>query len=363
MRRPTLADIRNSSLGQSVGLCSGNLSAVASAVNEAQERLLMDPMQPDEGWWGGWVKMVFTVATPVACGRYGYITAPQDIARIIVMDICQTPVRIRNGFYEYLEFGIGLQPNQVGPCCTNTLPGLTFAQAACGQISAAYERDNVATLLDLNAGPQIIRIYPSNPADVGKRLVIQGADQNGKTVYAVDPTTQKSVLGETVYLDSPFVDTVNQFTKITGILKDQTLDPVTIFQVVAATGTESALSSMEPQENTAAYRRYLVNGLPYQCCNQPFGQVQVTAQCKLDFVPVQSDRDYLIIPNVPALIEEVQAIRYSHQDSEASAKLETKHHLKALALLNGQLDAYLGKVNTAINVPIFGSDRLRQQPM
>lgn len=365
MRRLTLAAVRNSPLGQSVGLCSGNLSAVAAIVNLAQERLLMDPLQPEEGWWGGWVKMRFNVASGTPgnnCASFGYITTPHDIARIILLDVCQRPVRIRNGFYEFLEFGIGLQPRQTGACCSNLPPpGNTIGRFSCGQVSQAYERDNVATLLDL-AGTKTVRIYPQNSLDVGKRVVVQGADQNGKTIYGIDPATQKAVLGETVFLDMPFVNTGNQFTEVTGILKDQTVDPVQIFQVDAM-GAELPLSSMEPQETTAAYRRYLVNGLPSHCCNQPFGQVQITAQCKLDFVPVQSDPDYLIINNLPALIEEVQAIRYSTQDTAASAQLEAKHHQKAMALLFGQLDTYSGKVNTAINVPLFGSNRLTRQPV
>lgn len=355
--------VRNSALGQRVGLCSGNLSAVAAVVNEAQECLIMDPLAPDEGWVGGWVKMVFNVATPVTCGRFGYITTPHDISRIILLDVCQQPTRIRNGFYEFLEFGIGLQPRQTGACCSNLPAGSTIGLFSCGQISEAYERDSVATLLDLNSSAQTIRVYPQNTLDVGRRIVIQGADQNGKEVLGVDQNTQKAILGETIFLQFPFVDSVNQFTTITGILKDQTVEPVQILQVNPSTGVESDLSSMEPQETTAQYRKYLINGLPSQCCNQPFGQVQVTAQCKLDFVPVQSDSDYLIIPNIPAIIEEVQSKRYSAQDSPAAAQLEEKHHRKALAYLFGQLDAIYGKVNTAITVPIFGSDRLRRQPV
>lgn len=305
----------------------------------------MDPLAPEEGWWGGWVKMVFNL---VPVNLSAYIVTPHDIARIILMDVCKNPIRIRNGFYEYLEFGIGLQPRGCNPqvCAPTTMQ--------------AFERDSVVTLYDFATSPQILRVFPSDNADLGKRIVFSGPDQNGATVLDIDPVSRAATLGETVYLRSPFADTLNRFSSLTGIQKDATLGPVQVFMVDPTTGATSLLTSMEPNETTAQYRRYLVNGLPCACCST--SNIQVTAQCKLDFVPVASDSDYLIIPNIPALMEEVQAIRYSRMDAQTAPALEQKHHAKALSLLNGQLDHFLGKVNTAVTVPLFGSDRLTPQP-
>lgn len=343
--------IRSSALPGIVGLCAGDISAIAALVNEAQERLLYDPMAPDDGWWGGWVRMAFNVSFS---GDYAYITTTKDVARLIVMDICDKPVPIRNGFYEFLSFTSGLKPKTES--CKNS--------AYCNDSSSytqAYERDCVVTLSPQTISPATLRFFPSDTADLGKRILVQGEDSNGKTVYSVNIQTKQPMLGEYVYLDSPFVDTVNQFTRITGLIKDVTLGPVTIMQVDSF-GNQSLLSAMEPGEVTAHYRRYLLNRLPRSCACGGDGRVQVTAQVKLDFNPVQSDPDYLLITSIPALIEECQAIRYSRMDAPKSAELEQKHHLKALTLLFGQLDHYLGKTNTAIRVPIFGSDRPRLQP-
>lgn len=342
--------IRASSLGQSVGFCTGNLSQIASIVNEAQERLMMDPMCPEEGWWGMWGTMAFNVQVINGNRGYAYFTAPFDVARVIVLDVCKVPVQIKNGFYEYLDFGAGLQP-KICP------------KQACGTTLYAYERDTVATLSDLLGDPQYIRIYPTDNADVGKRITIQGEDQNGKMVLGTDIATQQAISGELLYLNFPFTTSAFQYSKITGFLKDLTNGPVQIFQVDAATGNEVPLSSMQTNEVTAQYRRYLLNGLPAHCCSTPNGVVQVTCQVRFDYIPAMSDTDYLVIQNVPALIEECQSIRYSRQDTAAAAKLADGHHLKALSLLCGQLDAYEGKVSTAVKVPIFGSDRLRAQPV
>lgn len=348
MRRATLGLFRAAGGSLPVGICQGDLASTAAIVNLAQERLIMDPMAPEEGWWGGWVKMVFNVQ---AVSLSAFIVTPHDIARIILLDVCQKPIRIRNGFYEYLEFGIGLQPNQCTP------------QVCSPATMQAFERDTVATLHDFSGAAKVLRAYPGNNADLGKRIVFQGPDQNGVQVLGVDPTSHTAILGETVFLQAPFSTTINQFSGIVGIQKDATLEPVQVFMVDPVTGAQTLLTSMEPNETTAQYRRYFLNGLPCGCCQSLASPVQVSAQCKLDFVPAFADSDYLIIQSIPALIEEVQSIRYSRMDATQAPALEAKHHAKALAILNGQLDHFLGKVNTAVTVPLFGSDRLKPQPV
>ena len=353
MNRPTLSLVKASSLPVRVGLCAADTTAIARIVNEAQERLLNDPMAPDEGWWGGWARMIFNVQVT---NKYAYVTTPHDIARLIVLDVCQMPVRIQNSFYEFLEFGIGLQPKQ--SCLTNS----PAQQCACNIQAQAYGRENVVTLSEQTINPATIRFYPGDSADLGRRILLQGKDQNDKPVLGVDPSTRQVIQGEYINLTMPFVDSANNYSQVTGIQKSATLGQLTITQVNPTTLDEVALSIMEPNEHTAAYRRYLVNGLPNHCCTVG-GTVQITAMAKLDFVPALSDPDYLLIQNIPALIEEAQSIHYSSLDAPNAPNLEAKHHAKALQLLFGQIDHYMGKTQTAIHIPLFGSDRPRLQPI
>ena len=352
MQRLTLGSARQSSLPSKIGLCADDISGVANAINEAQERLALDPLTPDEGWLGGWATMRFTVQDHHG---HAYVTTPRDVARLIVMDIGHRPTMIRNGFYEYLQFGTGLQPKPCGHP--------SHLDCTCHRERQAYERDNVFTLSDLLPTPQTVRVYPVNPLDVGKRILIQGADQNGQTITSTDSRTQQTTLGEYLILQVPFVDSINQFSSITGILKDIMLGPVTIFQVDPVSGNQVSLSSMEPQEGAAHYRRYLLDGLPKDCCSGPPGRIQVSAQARLEFIPVVSDPDYLFIQSIQALIEEVQSARFSSMDTKSSAQLAASHHTRALQFLCGQLDLHQGKVNTAVRVSIFGSQPLKYQPI
>ena len=304
----------------------------------------MDPLTPDEGWWGGWVTLNLTAS--VNC-QAAYVTTPREIARLIVMDICNHPVRIRNGFYEYLQFGRGLRPKT--------------CRTGCGDTFQAYERDNVVTLAPLLSTPQTIRIYPTDARDSGLRVLLQGLDANSQVILTTDPATGLSAPGEYVVLKFPFVDSVNLYSTINGLQKDQTYGPLQFFQVDPTTAAEAALSAMEPMEAAANYRRYLIAGIPNVnlCCTSPTNPLQITAQGRIDFIPVVNETDYLTLPCVPALIEEAQSIRYSKMDG--GAQQSAIHHARAIALLNGQLDLYEGKTSTAVAMPLFGSNRMRRQ--
>jgi hypothetical protein len=326
-----------------MGRCQSD-PQVAVFCNDAQERLLMDPMAPDEGWYGGSVTLASTLSVTNGAA---YVVLPREIARLIVTGVCQEPVRIRNGFYEYLKFGAGLQPK--------TCQGL-----GCSSPFEAYQRDSVPTLTDL-VGTKTVRIYPTDTRDTGLRVLVQGADANGMTILTTNPVTGLSAPGEYVSLAFPFADTTNTFSTITGIQKDQTYGPVQFFQVDTTTGVELPLSAMEPTEAASLYRKYLVNGVPSinLCC--PSGSTQLMGQGRLDFIPVANETDYLTIQCVPALIEESISIRYSRMDSGSAGQKSQYHHARALALLNGQLDVFEGKISTAVRMPLFGSNPMRSQ--
>ncbi len=349
MLRPTLSSALNrKSLTDAIGKCPNqDRMSCVDAVNEAIESLLDDPLQPDEGWYGTWATMLFNVF-PLPNGTATF-TTPWNISRVIVLDICNRATFLRNGFYEYLQFGTGHRPKG---CC---------GQSTCRcDVSQGFDRPNTPLLTPFpTVGPQFIRVYPTDARDVGRRFIIQGPDQNGMQVLGTDKTTGTTNIGETLLLQLPFSQSLFQFQSIEGLLKDYTNGPVNIFAVDPTTQAQTQISTMAFNETTASYRQYLLVGLPQGCCNIPGNAVQIYAQVKLEHIPAVADQDYLSIPNLQAIAEECQSKRYSRMDSQAAPSLETKHHSRAIAYLNGQLDRYEGKVRTAISVPIFGSNRLR----
>jgi hypothetical protein len=279
------------------------------------------------------------------------------------MTVCQRPVKIQNGFFEFLDYGPGVQPRQCpgNIAAPNGLLGLTTSP--CNNLLQTYDRESTPILGTLAGTPQQILVYPSDQRDAGKLVIIAGNNTAGLPVTSTDAVTGAPIFGEVVTLAFPFAMTANAFTSITAIQKDFTYGGVVFFQMDPVTGVTSSLSSMENNELTANYRRYLVNGLPPNCCNQPGGAVTVQAMAKLDFIPVVSDPDYLLIPCIPALMREMESIRYDDMDNQNALKLGASKHQDALALLFGQLTHYLGNERPAITVPLWGSDRLRLQPI
>lgn len=343
MQRTRLIDFRTSRGPASVGICQSDLPGCAAIVNSAQQRLITAREAGDTGWYGSWVKMVFNVSRnePV-------IVLSRDVVRLINADVCNYPVRIQNEFFEMLEFGVGLQSDN--------------ACLARQRAIQMFNRGVYPLFSDIVPSGKTVRVRLSDAADVSKRVLIQGEDDNGMTIYSLDGPVQ--VLGEFLSLVSPFVDTPQTISKVTGVQKDITLGPVSFYEVDAG-GNERLVLTMQPGETTASYRRMLVNGVPCSCCDtggsscSTTSTAQITAMAKLELIPARVDTDYLLIQNIEALIAECQAIRFSEMDSESSKKLAAERHREAIRYLQGELVHREGKQWPAVNFAPFGHARLR----
>lgn len=342
MNRLRLYDIRSSRLPENLGICIQNQFDLANYVNSAQRRLLMCKEAPDDGWWGTWAEMVFQVNR-----TNPYITTPRNVARIQALAVCEHTVALANQFYEYLQFGNGLLPKTTQPISTDGM-------------RQAFARNNVPTFNDISSPPQTIRLYMADPSDVGKRVLLQGTDQNGMTIYSQD--VYMRVEGQFVALNLPWADAPMTFNSFTGIQKDVTAGKVSIYQVDPGSGAQVLLHSMDPGEQTAWYRRYYLHSLPTNCCGGTVaGTLQVKAMCKLDLVPVMVDTDYLLIQNPEAIIAECESIRYSEMDTTEAHQMAISKHKEAVSYLNGELTHYLGSDNYAVEMKPFGSARLCRQ--
>ncbi len=348
--RLRLYDVKLSRFPGILGFCQSDTRRIADAVNTCQRRLLYARECGEEGWYGTFAEMQFTLnkANP-------YLTCPREVARLELVDVCNRPVVINNQFAEYMRFGNGRMP---GSCCRSQFWGSPWWP----RMTQAYTRNNVPTFTDLSNGPQYLRVYMTDSADFGKRILLQGTDQNGQTILSQDGLNP--VTGEYVYFRSPFSTSTNQFNSITGIQKDLTLGNVQVFQVDPTTGDQVLLVTMEPSEQTAAYRRYLFDPLCWtslwqNCCpGATSTTVPATAICKLELIPVQYDQDYLLLQNLEALICEAQSMRLSEVDNKSSQAMAVNHHLQAIRLLLGELGHYVGIEDPAVQFAPFGSARL-----
>ena len=341
--RLRLYDVRNSRLSRVLGLCQDNVPEIARYVNTAQQRLLYAKEAGNDGWYGTFAEIAFSVsqANP-------YITAPRSVARIMYAAWCDDWVPVQNQFFEYLTFGNGRMPKRfVNECGT--------------AIQQVYSRNNAVTYTDLSGAPQLIRVRITESQDVTKRALISGTDNNNATIYTQDDTRRAQ--GEFVAFAQPYVTTTFQFNTITGIQKDVTAGEVQFYQVDPTTGDEVLLLTMEPSEKTAYYRRYYLDSLPNNCFPTGTGtaDISVTAMCKLELVPAYYDTDYLLLQNLEAIVEECASVRYSEIDSPSSKQMAQERHVQAIRLLNGELNHYLGADQAAVIFKPFGTAGLARQ--
>lgn len=344
MQRLRFYDCRASRLPAAVGLCKADVLQLAEYVNTAQYNLLTAKEAGGEGWWGTWAEIAFTVSQTAP-----YYTAGRDIARLEVAAVCQRPVPIYNQFVEYLEFGNGRMPQ-------------IFRQRCHPHLVNVFSRNTVPLFVDMPTPPMIVQVYLSDPADVGKRVMISGTDNNQKPIYTVDGLNP--ITGIFVVLQSPFSTVPTRMFSITGIQKDITAGQVSFFGMDPTTGAQTLLLTMEPSETTASYRRYYFDGLPTTCCTGtgvPPSPITVTAIAKLDLIPVVVDTDYCLIQNREAIINECQAIRYSDMDTKSAKEWTVSHHKRAIGMLNGELTHFLGENEPAVNFRPFGSARLEHK--
>lgn len=346
MSRTTFGMFRQSRAPQSLGNCARDIPGLAALVNEATEQAVK--AGGETGFWGCWQKMAFAVdpADP-------YITLPRDVARLINIAVCKFPIRIQNSFFEYLEAGIGVQP--------------TTCNSEC-QFLETYDRGTFPTFrdLDVTGNPKVIRLYPTDQRDVGRRVFIQGKDSNGTVLRSLDNGVD--VPGIYVTLETPFTDTEFQFGEdsgdhpITGVQKDLTVSDVRMYEVDVETGEMVLLSLLQPSELVSCYRRYFLNGLPNSCCQADEEQdtVAVTALAKLEFVPVAVDQDYLMIGNIPALKALCESVRYGEIDNPQALAMSKVKWDKGIKMLNQELQHYLGRQNPALHFAPFRTATLRR---
>lgn len=342
-----LIDFRNSGAAKSIGLCYGDIADIAAEVNEAQRRLILCREAGDEGWYGTWSEIAFTLTRSSP-----YFTAPREVARLEMADVCNCPIQINNQFFEYMQFGNGRLP-KLRPACNWPL-------------RAAYSRNNVPTFVDLTNTPQYIAVYPTDVTDVeaNLRVLVQGLDSNGMPVYSQDNGVR--VDGIYVTLASPFVVTPMQFSTVTGIQKDVTNGQVQIWQLDPTTGVQVQLLTMQAGEESASYRRYYFDSLPNGCCFANVTQnsttpVTITAIAKMEPIPVSADTDYFTLQGegvLEALSDECQSVRYSRMDKTEAKAMALERHKSAVGILNGILCHYVGKDSPAVNFKPFGSANL-----
>lgn len=329
--RQTYGTVKNT-IGLPIGLCGTN-NALMQRVNDAALELF------NAGdWVGRFARYRLRVSSNNCCVKY--ITWPNEVETIEAMEICGTPIGVRNLYFEFIE-------NAVGPL--NRRGGFGpqsygYANGRYGTSTLLGDRQEVCTYEDVQPGAKKIKAYNSLPVDDGAQIILMGYDDSGNWIR----TQQDGIYVDGEYLTLSAAippETTNFFSSITGVQFSVTPrnGDVTITQV-DTTGVlpERFLSTYSYNEAIPIFRRSILSGFNFNQNQEEETQCgcpAVTALVRHRFIPVMADTDYMQIGNIPALTEMLIANQKRDNGKVQDAE---QFRARAIRLLNDELRQFQG---------------------
>lgn len=333
--RITLNDLRTSRCPVTLNV-DPNSDRFTSYVNEACQRIFFS----GENFFDLTQRFVM-------CVYNGCLTFPRRVAAIESLFSCNTPITIRNQWFENLE-GVGLQTPQ-RRCnsdseqnCNN---GFWWNNQWCNW-GNGYDRGTACTFSDIRNTNKKIRVYADIAEDDDAQILLQGYNDSGQWIRS--EVDGEWIDGEYVDISTTPTNSTNFFTNLVAVQKPVTNGNVRLYEYNTDTTAQRALAVYEPTETNPVYRRMLVPGLENaQCCDENCSdddsdecrRARITCIARLEYTPVSAGTDWVIPGNIPALKDMMQAVRHYEMNNEAEAIVCEQ---RAMHQLRTQLRHYLG---------------------
>lgn len=340
----TFLDCKNSSIPDVSGCCATS-TRFANLINDACRRLLRR---------GDWVGTV----TPIqVCVKHGCLVMPRYVQSVRKLNVCHHPMPVGNLWYSFIQHDH----------CHLGMFSDSWRHAHEAHHGILTAQGQTSCYNDIPGDGWMIRAYPTVADDVGKVATIFGVD-NGNQPLRTDNGDGTWSEGWSTTLGLPFTTFTapnanpnNYVRRIDYAVKEVTQGQVRIFAYNPVSGLLVDLAIWDPGETTPTYTRYNFNhhrtccGGTISCCDSVQSVVMLV---KLRFIPVQFDTDLVIIDNLDALKEMVQAIKLRDQGDlrnslgfEASAVRELNRDLE---------DHYPDDQFSAVN-NVFGGETFSNQ--
>ncbi len=228
----------------------------------------------------------------------GMIAAPYMFDRVMQITVDDIPKIVVSPYFEFYAYGSGITDDYTA-----------YGRQRRCWVDVAIPKLESPTVKpipssDVAAGPWVLRLYcavDENVLGVPPTINIQGLDNDGLIIRSLsDGTAGDYINGINVDLDfsQPYVETTQEFSKITAVIKPSTNGYI---KITAWNGvTEYELSNYAFNETVCSYRHYFVGAVSNRGRSGVRDKV-VLARCRRRFVPVAEDNDVLMISNLPAL--------------------------------------------------------------
>ena len=274
------------------GVCS-NSDEFMSLLNQATRKLMR------RGNFFGTVQKIRV------CIYDGCIVWPRWVGTILSANFCGQQSRGANYWFQFLPLGgenwksisASLQSGRCGGniILENSGTSCVSRNIPCGRL--AY-----------------VRAYPGVKQDVGKKITIFGLNEYGQPLkQLINGTWQE---GYTLTLSLNYAVTPFTMRRIDRILKDKTQAEVRLYYNFPDNNDLLDAAEYAPSETSPLRMTSVVHGTrPQNCSNCS----SVDALVKLEFIPVETDNDVVLIDNLDALQTMMFSSRYRTSGEIAQA--------------------------------------------
>lgn len=335
-----LSDARASSAIRKIcGVCSDG-DQYRDYINEATELAM------NRGAWQG------TELLMRLCGTGCHAVFPRYVGTVHgLRSCCNRDIEIKNHWWAIL-----------GPGVLGQGWGGDFGGGWWGGYGAradAIDINNVPIFNQVSGNTgKLIRWHTVNAQDYGKKLTLYGKKYGGQPLQQLVSSVTENGLTLTA---SAFSQTTDLVTKIDSVVLEPTVGMSYLYEYDTATTKLRMLASYEPGETNPSYRQMKLPRMGYgQVDENGVCNWRVEALVKLNFIPVVSDNDFLLISNFNALAMAIQSIKAREANDLA---LSEAMFAAALKELNFELRNKSPDQQLSVRVNVMGSGRVLTSPI
>lgn len=338
-----LADARADIGLRNIAATCANGTQFADYVNRATRRLIK------RGSWYG------TDALLKLCTNGCDVVFPRQVGTVIGLRLCQSgAMEIRNNWWAIVSpanCGYGAGWNQ----------GWGNSYGYGGGMPYSTDTNSVPIFNQVSGNTgKLIRYHVVAAQDIGKTITIYGKKYGGQPLQEeVAGVIQNGI---TITAATPFSQTTDLVTKIDSVVRQATSSPAYLYEYDPATMLLRMLGSYEPSETNPSYRHMRIPQLscvPHSTDENGVHTWHMEALVKLQYIPVVSDNDFLLIDDFDALSFAIQSIKFDEANDAQNAQI---YMLKAIESLNFEMREKSPSDQLSVRVQVNGPNYCLQSP-
>ena len=313
------------------GVC-GSSDAFRSYLNKAVRMLMTRG-----NFWG-------TVQLMRFCVYNQCLVWPRQVGTVLAVNSCGRQVNVWNNWFQFAH--IGGRNDWMGA-------GFSIDGFNCRGDLNLMNQGTTPVYFQIPCNQSLyIRWYPAVRADIGKTMTIFGVDSNGQVVRSKSASGVWQE-GVTIVGALPFVSTPMQFREVTRVVRDKTSGPGRLFYYDSINNVLTDCAVYDPTDTAPDFRFTKIEGMAFNrtCCGIN-GSKQVSALVKLQFIPVENDNDLVLIENLDAIGNMIQAIRKSDGGDSGGGETDTA---RAVHEMNLELRDKFPQEQTPISIRPAGA--------